>query len=314
MKKYIVPNLLFTFTFMIIFSPLCYVLVNYLIDYGMSPVAAKESLSEYTSLNLPINRKLTDTTGIADQVTVLMYHQIIPENQLKKHHFTKTGELVDMVVTLEDFTNQMNYLKKHQYTVLTLKEFEGFMEGTKNVPKNSVLITFDDGHKNVFEFAYPVLKKHNFYATHFLITSLITNRTIAYDSSYLQYASIEELKKAADVFDYGSHSHDFHHRNTNNVAYLKSSTREMVKNDLKKANMWLGHTMAFAAPYGEYTTSTLEVLKELDVKMGFTINGGYANPSQHILEIPRQGVYSFYTMEDFKYIIEQKSENISFTK
>ncbi len=224
----------------------------------------------------------------------------------KKHHFTDTGELIDMIVTLEDFTEQMNYLKKNNYTVLSLKEFELFMINEKKVPAKSILITFDDGYKNVFEFAYPVLKSHGFYATHFIITGLITNRSVAYDSSYLQYSSIDEIKDASDVFDYGYHTHSFHQRNDDGVSYLEAYDSVKVKEDLATANEWLGHSIAFAAPYGEYNTSTLNILRDLNMKMAFTIGPDYAEPSQHLLEIPRQAIFSFYTMEDFLYIIEQK--------
>lgn len=241
-----------------------------------------------------------------DKVTVLTYHQIIPEKHLRKHHFTDTGNLIDMVVTLEDFTDQMNYLKENNYTVLSLKEFELFMLNKKKLPQKSILITFDDGYKNVFEFAYPVLKNHGFYATHFIITGSITNRRVAYDPSYLQYASIDELKEAADVFDYGNHTHSMHRRSKDGVAYLEGYHVEKVKEDLATANEWLGHSIAFAAPYGEYNPTTLDILRELNTRMAFTIDSGYAEPSQHLLEIPRKSIFPFYTMEDFIYIVEQK--------
>ena len=166
MKKYAVSNLVFTVTFLLIFSPLVFLLFQYILNYGVPSVAAKSSLSDLNISPIPINRDFSSVTEYTDKVTVLMYHQIIPKKHLKKTHFTDTGELVDMVITLEDFTEQMNYLKKENYTVLSLKEFEHFMVNQKKVPAKSILITFDDGYKNVFEFAYPVLKKHGFYATH----------------------------------------------------------------------------------------------------------------------------------------------------
>ncbi|GGM23604.1 hypothetical protein GCM10011351_06730 [Paraliobacillus quinghaiensis] len=306
MKKHLRSNLLYTLSFLIIFGPLCYLLYDYVLDFALPPVPAKEALSETNTVRISANRNFSNIDEHAEKVTVLMYHQIIPESQLKKQHFTDTGELVDMVVTLEEFSDQMKYLKQQNFTILSLKEFELFMTNKMKVPPKSVLITFDDGYKNVFKFAYPVLQKHGFYAVHFIITELITNRTVKYDSSYLQYASIDEVVKAADVFDYGNHTHSLHHRNKNGKSFLVVYSRDKIKKDLVKANKWLGRSTAFAPPFGEYTTSTLKILKDLNIEMAFTVDPGYAEPSQHILEIPRQLIYPFYDIEDFKYIVEQK--------
>jgi peptidoglycan/xylan/chitin deacetylase (PgdA/CDA1 family) len=308
MKKFAVSNLIYTIAFLFVFSPLCYLLYDYILNFGLPPVAAKESLSESEFTAISSNRDFSGMEEYADKVTVLMYHHIIPEGKLKKHHFTESGEIVDMVVTLEDFTEQMDYLKEKNYTVLSLKEFELFITNQKKVPAKSVLITIDDGYKNIFEFAYPVLKEHGFSAVDFIITGLITDRKAKYDSSYLQYASIDEIKESADVFDYGNHTHTFHKRNDNGVSYLEAFDREKVKDDLIKANKWLGSSTAFAAPFGEYDTTTLDILKDIKIKMAFTSEPGYAEPSQHILEIPRQVIYPFYTMEDFEYILEQKAD------
>lgn len=309
MKKYAVSNILFTFAFLLIITPLFYLLVHYVLSTTSTSAAAKESLSDLNISPSQINRDFSRIEEHADKVTILTYHQIIPENQLQAHHFTESGELITTIVTLKQFIEQMNYLKEHDYTVLTLKEFEQFMTNKKKVPAKSVLITFDDGYKNIFEFAYPVLKEHGFYAVHFIITGLITERTEPFDPNTLQYASIKELKTAADVFDYGSHTHSFHQQDGDGVAYLLTYTAEKIKEDLVKANDWLGHSIAFAAPYGKYNTATLEILRDLDVEMAFTIDPGYAEPSQHILEIPRQGIYPALTMQDFEWILTFQGKN-----
>ena len=114
------------------------------------------------------------------------------------------------------------------------------------------------------------------------------------------------MKEASDVFDYGNHTHSFHQRNDEGAAYLEAHDRETVKEDLTQANEWLKDSTTFAAPYGEYNTTTLGILKELNIKMAFTVDPGYADPSQHVLEIPRYGIYPFYSIEDFSYILERK--------
>lgn len=305
MKKYTIPNVLFTFIFLVVLVPLCYLLYDHVLSYWSSPVEAKTSLSEFDAPSITVNRNFSNAEKYAKKVPVLMYHQVIPKAQLKKHHYAKNGELVDSIVTLEDFSKQMNYLKENDYTILSLKEFGLFMTKQKNVPAKSILITFDDGYKNVFEFAYPILKKYSFYGVPFIITGRITDKTVNYDSTDIQYASINEINDSSDVFDYGNHTHSFHKKNESGTAYLKAYSREKVKKDIAIANKRIGHSTAFAAPYGAYSTTTLDILKDLNIKMAFTVQAGYADPSQHILEIPRLAVLPSYTMKDFRYILKQ---------
>lgn len=303
MKKHIISNILFTTSFLLVMIPAFYLLINHILEYTEPPpMAAKSSLKDEGITPLSVNRQFSNEENYADQVTVLTYHQIIPENRLLKAHLNEKGEIMDTIVTLEDFTEQMAYLAEN-HTVLSFKEFEKFMFGHKKVPIGSVLITFDDGFKNVFEFAYPILKEHGFYATQFLITSLVTNNVVPYNDALCQYASIEELRRAADVFDYGSHTHDFHQINQDDKPFLEVYSSESVHEDLSSSMEWLGHANAFAAPYGVYNTDTLAILKQLKVKTAFTIEAGYAKPDQHLLEIPRHGIYPSHTLEEFENIV-----------
>ncbi len=307
MKKYARSNIIFTVSFAVLFLPLCFLIVNHLQGYGGArTAAAKESLSSHQTARQPVNREFSGLGTSAGQVPVLMYHQIIPERKLKNHHFGKDGSLTDMVVTLEQFTEQMDVLKAGGYTTLSLEEFGGFLNSGKKIPEKSVLLTFDDGYKNVFEFAYPVLKDRGFHAVQFLITGLVTDEETDYNPSLLQYASIGELKKAADVFDYGSHTHNFHQKDEAGTAFLNASSPSDVKDDLEQAAAWIGSRQAFAAPYGEYNTGTLEILRSMGVELSFTLTPGYAVPGRNSLEIPREGIYPSYTLNDFNYILERK--------
>lgn len=303
MKKYLPSNLLFTLSFFLIITPLFYTLFTYVLQPPASAMPDKIGVSH---LHLPLNIDERDFSEEepAVQLAVLMYHQILPENSLQAIHYNESGELSPTVVTLEQFTEQMNYLKDHDYTVLSLTEFEQFMTKKKKVPAKSVLITFDDGMKNVFEFAYPVLKSHGFHAVQFIIPSTITEQTYPFDASLLQHASVDELVMAADVFDYGNHTFSFHEMTGDGGAYLLSKEREEVKEDIERANKWLGHSLAFAAPYGKYDASTLEILGELDIGMAFTIEAGFAAPSTPLYEIPRMGIYPDQSLDIFANIID----------
>jgi len=75
----------------------------------------------------------------------------------------------------EVFSMELDYLKKH-YNVLDLdKALEKLKNGT--LPPYSLAITFDDGYKNFYDYAFPILKQHNLTATFFLPTNFILEKT-----------------------------------------------------------------------------------------------------------------------------------------
>ena len=87
------------------------------------------------------------------------------------------------IVLKSEFEKQMKLLKNNNYVTLTAAEFKLFMENKIKIPTKSILITFDDGFKNNYYEAYPILKKYNFTALNFMITSHITKKDSKYDGS-----------------------------------------------------------------------------------------------------------------------------------
>jgi len=93
------------------------------------------------------------------KVTVLMFHK----------------------VNSKEFANQIIYLKKH-YNFINENELKEFLYEKKPLKKNSVLITFDDGYVNNYNYAYPIMKKYGVPGTIFLVTGLVgTNKMAWYD-------------------------------------------------------------------------------------------------------------------------------------
>lgn len=98
------------------------------------------------------------------QLLVLCYHKIVreqsPETICDNHYF--------MSLPIDVFVRQIRWVKRH-FQVVSLDDV---LSG-KRLAGRVALITFDDGHKSVYETAFPVLRSMEIPATVFLIGSLI---------------------------------------------------------------------------------------------------------------------------------------------
>lgn len=143
-------------------------------------------------------------------VPVFLYHQVNP---------------ISSNVSPELFEEHLKIIKKYNMETITISEYYN-----KNINKNSILLTFDDGYYDNFKYVFPLLKKYNMKATIFLNTLYIMdkrenepeikdNNTVNLEAmkKYIengeatinQYMSWEEIKDMYDsgLVDFQAHSH-----------------------------------------------------------------------------------------------------------
>ncbi len=98
--------------------------------------------------------------------TILAYHEIsdLPRNLRGLYAYN---------VTPAAFSEQMEYLHSQNYFVMKLEDLISCLVDNREIPGKAVVITFDDGYKNHYTNAVPVLRRHNYPATIFLATDYI---------------------------------------------------------------------------------------------------------------------------------------------
>lgn len=64
----------------------------------------------------------------------------------------------------------LQFLKAHDIETLTFWDLKAIAEGRKPQPPKSVILTFDDGHREHFNLVMPLLKKYGATAVFFVIT------------------------------------------------------------------------------------------------------------------------------------------------
>lgn len=117
-----------------------------------------------------LHRRLRSRLRGSAQVAILLYHRVVPASQLGD-----VCSLPDIVVTRETFARQMEFLA-NTYRVLALDQFARAVANGQALPARTAVVTFDDGWRDNWEFAFPVLRQHGIPATIYLTTGFMGTR------------------------------------------------------------------------------------------------------------------------------------------
>lgn len=113
-----------------------------------------------------VYRRLSATT-CSRSVAILMYHRVVESPNWAKGLSIKT-----ISATPRQFEDHLQLLCD-RFEVLSLEGYVDRVVGSKKVSPNTVILTFDDGYRDNFLYAFPLLKKYHLPATIFLATGLI---------------------------------------------------------------------------------------------------------------------------------------------
>ena len=101
-------------------------------------------------------------------------HNKLKSPILMYHGVTNESFPVWTQVQEDRFEKQMKYIREQKNPV-SLQTIVDSIKNRTDLPPYSVAVTFDDGFKNNYTTAYPILKKYNIPATIFVTTSFIDN-------------------------------------------------------------------------------------------------------------------------------------------
>ena len=104
-----------------------------------------------------------------NNLLILTYHRVLPDTD-ERAEFEQPG----MMVTPQTLLRNIKYLK-NRFEIMMLGDWIELLRNNIKMPKYTCAITFDDGWRDNYEYAYPVLKDLNVPATVFLVSDYINS-------------------------------------------------------------------------------------------------------------------------------------------
>jgi peptidoglycan/xylan/chitin deacetylase (PgdA/CDA1 family) len=224
-------------------------------------------------------------------VPVLMYHQITP----RPH-----PAMLKYSVTPAKFRMQMAWLAWAGYRPVTLDAVLTARTGRGSLPRQPVVITFDDGFQDSWNFAVPVLQSRGFSAIFFLVAGLIGARSTwllsekGVEFPLLDWTAARGLEAAG--LECGAHSMT-HPR----LAALDSAAcrRELHDSRLRLEDRLGRPVIHLAYPFGSYDPRVRAAARETGYETACSVRIGLSPANDDPLALHRVPVLGTDSLADF---------------
>ena len=196
------------------------------------------------------------------QVPILMYHYI----RINPRPGDRLG--YNLSVTPQDFRAQMDWLADNDWHPITLTTLRSYFDG-QPLPSKPIVLTFDDGYRDFYTTAFPILKAHHFPAVAYIVSGFI-----GWPERYVTGPEVQEMDRGG--IEIGSHtvSHP-------NLTKLSPESLQHEVGDAKVSlEALLGHpVLDFAYPVGGFDARVVKAVADQGYQSATTVIEGTAHAS-----------------------------------
>lgn len=212
---------------------------------------------------------------------ILMLHRVVEQrsDEPKQRELEITPHFLEQ--TIETY-------RQEGYIFVSIDEVCSIIKSSKRPKQPFVCLTFDDGYKDNYDIAYPILKQHEVPFAIYVTTGFVDNKLPMWWYPDQQLGLSRDELIAFDrepLCTIGAHT--VSHPKLNTLT-LEEQRKEII--DSKTTlEQWLGHPIHhFSYPHGAYNEKSLQIVK----KIGFTSSlrawgGKIRRGDDSMLELPR---------------------------
>ena len=166
-------------------------------------------------------------------VPIFMYHHV---SNLPVRNYLDYG----LTVTITNFNAQLDWLQQQGYHSITQTELFDALYYGKVLPTHPMILTFDDGYKDVYTNALPALLAHHYRGVFYIITGMI-------GGNYMTWQQVRKL--AQDGMQVASHT--IHHVNIGQPPAWTSTQNELLVSKETLEAQLMQPIQFFCYPTGE---------------------------------------------------------------
>lgn len=216
------------------------------------------------------------------EISVLMYHSIADSSWF-------------FSVSPRAFERQMRYLKEYGNPV-RLSDVADFVRGERDLPSYAVAVTFDDGYRDFYENALPILNKYHIPATLFVMAGEPDHKELGNNFPLLDWDGIRRIR-AGGLIDIGSHAMT-HKKLTRLVAGA-------AENEIRSSGVVLEEKIGafpdfFAYPKGSSNPEVKSLVRKSGYKGAVTAEQRLVLRNGDFYAIPRIQVDRSHSFFEFK--------------
>jgi len=227
---------------------------------------AASAAAYYTGLEEQRHRRAMQDRGV-----VLMYHRVLPD--------ARPDVDPGMFVTATAFECHLRLLTS-RYELVTIDAFGDWMAGRRQFARPPCAITFDDGWRDNYEVAFPLLQRYGAPATVFLVTSWIGRRDM------LDAERIGVMESSGVAF--GSHTvtHALLGRIDRPAMQSElADSRAALERYVKRPSRW------FCFPKGSHTVEACELARQY-YDGAVTVRRGLVDKHDDRFTVKRVGIHN----------------------
>jgi len=200
------------------------------------------------------------------RIPILLYHSISERSGDRAHPYFVTE------THPSTFAKQMKYVYDKGYSTITLSEVLALLRSKSSDRKKRVVITFDNGYRDFYTHAFPILKGYGFRAHVFLPTAYIGHRRqLLQGRECLTWPEVRELDEAGVVF--GSHTvtrSQLHSFPIFDIEREIQESKDSIENELGAGISSFSYPYAFPEEDREFMHRLRDILQSHGYQNGVT--------------------------------------------